>query len=115
VKLFQIELARVVDQGGDVQCDVRAAAAEADQAHRGKLLNAARLAFVQRLAQREHHVAQAIEVIEDALDIAFGEIQILLAANAVPRQRGRRQQVVGDIGQGGFLCGGYGVFFSFHQ
>jgi hypothetical protein len=32
-----------------------------------------------RFGLREHHVAQAVEVVEDAVGVGFGEVQVLLS------------------------------------
>ncbi|WP_411392899.1 DUF5954 family protein [Pseudomonas sp. MPB23] len=57
-EFVQVELARVVHQFGHVQRDVRTAAAQADQAYRGKLLLAAQFAVAFRVGRAwEHHVA----------------------------------------------------------
>ena len=37
------------------------------------------VAFLMRRA-REHRIAQAVEVIEDAVGVGFGEVQVLLGA-----------------------------------
>ncbi len=88
VEFVEVELARVVHQLRDVEGDVRAAATEADQAHRREFLVVVLfvVAFQVRWA-REHQVAQAVEVVEDAVGVGFGEVQVLLS-----RQRARRDQ-----------------------
>ncbi len=79
VEFVEVELAGVVHQLSDVERNVRSATSQADQAHRREFLIAVLfvVAFQVRWA-REHHVAQAIEVIEDAVGVGFGEIQVLL-------------------------------------
>ncbi|MNO96661.1 hypothetical protein D3C76_883400 [compost metagenome] len=88
VEFVEVELAGVVDQFRDIQRDVRTAAAQANQAHRREFLIVVLfvVTFQMRWA-REHHVAQAVEVVEDAIGVGFGEVQVLLG-----RQRARRRQ-----------------------
>src|SRR3546814_11627821 len=75
-----MELAGVVQQHGYVQSDVGATATQTDQAHGRELLLVA-FAFVvhQVRRAREHAVPQAVEVVEDAVGIGFGEIKVLMS------------------------------------
>ncbi|MNF41868.1 hypothetical protein D3C84_229060 [compost metagenome] len=88
VEFVEVKLARVVHQLRDIERDVGAAATEADQAHRREFLVVVLfvIAFQVRRA-REHQITQTVEVVEDAVGIGFGEVQVLLS-----RQRARRQQ-----------------------
>ena len=80
-ELVQVELAGVVHQLRHIQGDVGTAAPQADQADRGKLLLAAQLAVTLKVRRaREDHVAQAVEVVEDAVGVGLGEVQVLLGA-----------------------------------
>ncbi|MNQ96565.1 hypothetical protein D3C85_1121750 [compost metagenome] len=79
VEFVEVEGPGVVYKFCNIQGDVRATTAQADQAHRRKLLVQAQLGVVFDMhAGREHQVAQAVEVVEDALDIGLGEVQVLL-------------------------------------
>ena len=83
VVLIEEEGAGVVYQFRHVQGDVRAAAAQANQAHRRELLLQAQLVLVLHVqVRRKHQVAQAVEVVEDALDVLLGEVQVLLRRHA---------------------------------
>ncbi|MCY1393076.1 hypothetical protein D9M71_79630 [compost metagenome] len=88
VEFVEVELAGVVHQFRHVQRNVRATAAQADQAYRREFLIAVLFAVaLQVRCAREHHVAQAVEVVEDAVGVGFGEVQVLLG-----RQRARLNQ-----------------------
>ncbi|MCY1410410.1 hypothetical protein D9M71_257790 [compost metagenome] len=79
VEFVEVKLAGVVHQFRNIQGDVRAAAAQADQADGRELLVAAQFAAViQVRGVGENHVAQTVEVVEDALDIGLGEVEVLL-------------------------------------
>nr|GFD53944.1 hypothetical protein [Tanacetum cinerariifolium] len=78
VQLVQVERARVVDQFGDIQGDVGTATSQANQANRGKLLITAVFRFFEMHRWRKHHVAQSVEVVEDAVGVGFREVKVRL-------------------------------------
>ena len=124
VEFTQVELPGVVHQRSHIQGDIRAAATQADQAHGREVLHPP-LSVVIVIDRRKHQATQAIKIVEDAIDVTFGEIHILLAVPVQHRRQkrwqciglGRGEQVVCQGSQGGFKRrrgGGDSVFFCFH-